>query len=164
MTLNLYYFSINAHMIRPPSLSGHLIAESYSDVCSVVFAHLELFNTRSPFSIEGTALAQITKYKAGEGRVRSGLPLYLRHPHPPFIVTVIDEPGCCRDMLSIKQQWAEDWTKIVHLPRAGAGWTLTRVTMTKRDMGCKNHRRLSTVEPQGSSTVRLLLDRHLKRL
>lgn len=43
--------------------------ESHSGVCGVVFAHLELHNTRSPFSIEGTALAQITKYKVREGRV-----------------------------------------------------------------------------------------------
>ena len=54
------------------------------------FAHLERQHTRSPFSIEGTALAQITKYKVREGL--SSLPLFLRRPRPPFTVTVIDEP------------------------------------------------------------------------
>lgn len=45
--------------------------ESRSGVCCVVFAHLEPQNTRSPFSIEGIASAQITKYIAREGRVRA---------------------------------------------------------------------------------------------
>lgn len=39
---------------------------SHSGVCSV-FAHLELQNTRSPFSIGATALAQITKCKVRDG-------------------------------------------------------------------------------------------------
>lgn len=48
--------------------------ESRSGVCCVVFAHLEPQNTRSPFSIEGTALAQITKYIVREGRVGAAFP------------------------------------------------------------------------------------------
>lgn len=53
---------------RPRRLPGYLTG-GQSGVCAVVFAHLEFQNTRSPFSIEGTALAQITKYKVREGRV-----------------------------------------------------------------------------------------------
>lgn len=53
---------------RPRRLPGYLTG-GQSGVCGVVFAHLEFQNTRSPFSIEGTALAQITKYKVREGRV-----------------------------------------------------------------------------------------------
>lgn len=82
-----------------PSISP----ESRSGVCCVVFAHLEPPNTRSPFSVEGTALAQITKYIVREGRVWSR-PLFLRRPRPPFTVTVIDELVNRRDMPSIKQQ------------------------------------------------------------
>lgn len=62
-------------------------------MCCVVFAHLEPQNTRSPFSIEGTALAQITKYILKEGRVGSSRPLFLCCPRPPFTLTVIDELG-----------------------------------------------------------------------
>lgn len=42
-----------------------LVAEPHNDVSSVVFAHLELRRTRSPFSTQGAALAQITNYKLG---------------------------------------------------------------------------------------------------
>lgn len=60
----------NANM-HPNILVGSpaISLESHSGVWGVVFAHLELQNTRSPFSTEGTALAQITKCKAKGGRV-----------------------------------------------------------------------------------------------
>lgn len=70
----LIIFAQNASLHRNVLTAFPVISlESHRGVCCVVLAHLEPQNTRSPFSVEGTALAQITKYIVREGRVRAAL-------------------------------------------------------------------------------------------
>lgn len=96
--------SFNKAVLLATLVLPALFCICFNDVSWVVFAHLELQHTRSPFSTEGAALAHISNDKVSGGGVESSLPLHRCRPRPPFTLTVIDELGRRRDRPAIKQQ------------------------------------------------------------
>lgn len=102
----------------------------------VVFAHLELQRTRSPFSTEGAALAHISNYEVRGGGVESSLPLHRCRPRPPFTLTVIDElrasPRQSRRPTTVS---CLSGTKTVLSAEAAASSTFSGVNLTGREMG-----------------------------